>query len=210
MGLRVIFLDFDGTICGSRFWGHWADDAKYRKISERLQERLFKTNLDMAMQWMRGEHTAEYIMQRISGDIGVPAPELLAGLRESCQRMELYNEHILPAVRDLRQNGTKVVVASDNMDTFARWTIPALKLNQHFDDVLSSHSLKALKRDKDDSGGSKFFGAYFTKNKIDPATTVLIDDGAHNAVVEDFGMRFIHVTPALPAESILASCYSQS
>ncbi len=205
MTLRVIFLDFDGTICGSRFWGHWADDSKYRKINELMQERFFKTSSDVLTQWMRGEHTAEDIAQRISDDVNVPAEELLTGLKESCERMELFNDQILPAVKSLRQNGARVVIATDNMDTFVRWTISALSLSQHFDDILSSHSLKALKRDKDDAGGSKFFGTYFAKNKIDPATTVLIDDGAHNSVVEDFGMRFIHVTPTSPAESILAS-----
>lgn len=201
----VIFLDFDGTISGSRFWGHWANDNKYGKTNELIQERFFKTSSDILTQWMRGEYTAEDIAQRISSVIDVPAEDLLAGLRESCERMELFSDRILPSVRSLRQTGTKVIVATDNMDTFTRWTAPALKFDEHFDAILDSHSLRALKRDKDGAGQSKFFGKFLAENKISPASTVLIDDGTHNAVVKDFGMGFIHVSSESPAHSILES-----
>lgn len=91
------------------------------------------------------------------------------------------------------------------MDTFVRWTVPALNLAQHFDAILDSYSLRALKRDKDELGQSKFFGKLLSKNRIDPTSTVLIDDGAHNAVVKDFGIQFIHASSNSPAHSILVS-----
>lgn len=201
----VIFLDFDGTICGSLFWGHWADDGKYSKTNRLIQERFFKTSPDILAQWMRGEYTSEDIVQRISKDIDISPDELLTGLRESCEQMRLFNMQILPAVKSLRQDGVKVVIATDNMDTFLRWTAPALNLARYFDAILDSYSLRALKRDKDELGQSKFFGKFFEENGIDPASTVLIDDGMHNAIVKDFGMRFIHVSPNSPAHAVLAS-----
>lgn len=98
----VVFLDFDGTICGSRFWGHWVDDNKYSKINKLIQERFFKTSSDVLTQWMRGEYTSEDIAQRIGKDMDVSADELLTGLRESCQQMELFNAQILPPESLLR------------------------------------------------------------------------------------------------------------
>ena len=201
----VIFLDFDGTICGSRFWGHWADEGKYSNTNRLIQERLFKASPDMLTGWMRGGYTSEDIIQRISNDVGLSPDELLVGLRESCEQMRLLDKRILPAVKSLRQSGVKVVIATDNMDTFLRWTAPALNLAKHFDAILDSYSLQALKRDKDELGRSKFFGKFFDENRIDPMSTVLIDDGIHNATVKDFGMGFIQISPDSPAHSILAS-----
>jgi FMN phosphatase YigB (HAD superfamily) len=154
---------------------------------------------------MRGEYTAEDITHRIGKDIDVSADELLTGLRKSCEQMKLFNKQIIPAIKSLRRSGVKVVLATDNMDTFMRWTVPALKLKRHFDAILDSYSLQALKRDKDESGQSKFFGKFFDENMIDPMSTVLIDDGMHNVIVKDFGMGFIHLSPDSPVHSVLMS-----
>lgn len=202
---KVIFLDFDGTICVSRFWGHWAKDDARSGVNRLIQELFFQTKADTLKQWMRGEHTAEDIVRIISTDIDFSADELLIGLKESCEQMKLLNPKILPLVKLLRLNGIKVVIATDNMDTFQRWTVPALNLDKHFDDILDSYSLNALKNDKDSKGRSKFFGEYFERKQLDPNETVLIDDGVHNSAIRDFGMQFIQVTAASPVESILAS-----
>lgn len=202
---KVIFLDWDGTVSGSRFWGQWANDTEHAHIYHLIQERFFKAEPQTVSDWMRGNWTAEEITKKIGKDISVPQGKLLNGLRESCRQMQFFNNSILPVVKRLRDNGAMVVVATDNMDTFTRWTAPALRLNHHFDAILCSHMLKALKKDKNAKGSSKFFEAFLTKNKIDPTSTILVDDGAHNAVVKDFGMRFIQVTQQSPAESILGS-----
>lgn len=202
---QVVFLDWDGTVCGSRFWGHWEDDRAHAPMNQLIQEQFFRATPGILTEWMRGEWSAEDIAKIISQSTAIPASTLLQGLRESCELMQLFNDNILPAVKNLRDNGVMVVVATDNMDTFTRWTVPALKLDKHFDDILSSHTLRALKRDKDAAGRSSFFGRFFAENQIDSTATVLIDDGAHNAVVKDFGMRFMQVTPELPAGPILMS-----
>jgi len=205
MKLEVIFVDWDGTICNSKFWGHWAYDNEYAGASELIQERFFKAAPEVTAQWMRGGRSTEDIVQTISESTAMPTNKLLRGLRESCERMQFISDGILPAVKNLRDSGVLVVVATDNMDTFTRWTMPALDLRYHFDDILDSYSLRALKRDKDGSGRSKFFADFLAKRQINPANTILIDDGAHNAVVEDFGMGFIQITPQLSAESVLIS-----
>jgi len=202
---KVIFLDFDGTISRSRFWGHWAKSSKYKETNDLIQEMFFKATPDTLTEWMRGEWSAENITDTISKAIDVPSDILLSGLRESCEQMELLNHRILPIVKRLRNGGQKVVLATDNMDTFKRWTIPALHLNEHFDSILDSHTLRALKRDNDRFGKSKFFGKFLSDNGISPTETVLVDDSASNMAVNEFGMKFIQATSDSSIESILAS-----
>lgn len=67
------------------------------------------------------------------------------------------------------------MIATDNMDTFERFTIPAMKLNELFDDFLISHSLKVLKEDIQENSIS-FFDEYLNKNKLTYQETVLLDD----------------------------------
>jgi beta-phosphoglucomutase-like phosphatase (HAD superfamily) len=201
----VVFLDWDGTVCGSRFWGHWSDDGVHTEANALIQNHFFQTSPKILTEWMRGDWDAEKIVTEIARRTDVPAKELLAGLKESCERMQLFDNGILTVIARLREKNIKVVVATDNMDTFTRWTVPALELKSHFDSILDSYSLRALKSDKNALGKSRFFAGYFVKNSIDPSTTILVDDGAHNGVVQDFGIRYIQVTPHSSALSILSS-----
>jgi FMN phosphatase YigB (HAD superfamily) len=204
----VVFLDWDGTVCGSKFWGHWAEGSHRAEASALIQSRFFQASPDIVAEWMRGARDAENVVAEIARRTGLAAADLHTGLRESCERMQLLDDGILTTVAGLRKSNIKVVIATDNMDTFRRWTAPALALESHFDGILDSYSLRALKRDKDNSGNSKFFAPYLAQNNIDPAATVLVDDGAHNAVVADFGIRYIQVTPQLPALRVLSSIRS--
>lgn len=68
-----------------------------------------------------------------------------------------------------------MVVATDNMDTFTRWTVPALGLYDMFDDILCSHEIGCLKKDMI-GDRSRFFGPYLAKHDIGIGESVLIDD----------------------------------
>jgi FMN phosphatase YigB (HAD superfamily) len=205
----VIFLDWDGTMCGSRFWGHWATDGLHGQANQLIQSRFFAATPGVLEEWMRAEWSTEQVVAEIASRTGLATHDLLTGLRESCERMELFDPKILQVVTDLRKSGIKVVIATDNMDTFTRWTVPALQLASHFDGVINSYNLRALKRDKDAAGKSKFFSDYLTRHNVDPATTILIDDGAHNAVVQDFGIQYQQVTPQVSALNILYNLLRQ-
>jgi beta-phosphoglucomutase-like phosphatase (HAD superfamily) len=79
-------------------------------------------------------------------------------------------------VAQLRRRGVRVVIATDNMDSFSRFTVPALGLSEMFDDILNSFELKALKADCDAGGRSLFFQPYLRAQELAPAQCVLIDD----------------------------------
>jgi len=146
---------------------------------------------------MLGGVSAEEVMEIVSEVFTLDAAVLLRTLRRSCEQMRLVDPGILDTVRQLRKQGVHVAVATDNMDTFLRWTVPALGLQQHFDGIICSSERQAFKRDMAE-GRSPFFGEYFEEHDISPHRSVLLDDGLHNAAVRQLGMEFVHITQDNP------------
>ena len=67
------------------------------------------------------------------------------------------------------------VIATDNVDVFVEYTVPALKLRRHFDDILCSSELKSLKTDTAD-GKLLFFDDFLRKHNIKYEEAILLDD----------------------------------
>ncbi|MGH7196978.1 MAG: HAD family hydrolase [Candidatus Saccharimonadales bacterium] len=204
MQYDVIFLDWEGTLSKSRFWGHWAADARRQKDYNLIQKRFFENSHDIKQDWMLGKLSAEEAVEFIADLTNMSSANLLTGLQKSCEQMQFIDERILEQVGKLRQNGTKVVISTDNMDTFTRWTVPALKLDTHVDEVLNSHTLKAFKKETHADGTSKFFADFFAQYGVEPSRSLLVDDSINNKVVENFGMDYQQVTSGRSASSILS------
>lgn len=203
MPYKVIFIDWDGTLSPSRFWGHWALDKKRVQDYASIQKILFQDSPEIARKWLLGDITSEEVVELMSKKTQLTRDDLFSNLQKSCQNMKFFDPSILEVVEKLRQKGIKVVIATDNMDTLNRWTIPALQLTTHFDAILNSHDIKALKREKAEDGSSLFFTPYLNTQKIIPSQTLLIDDSPNNVVVKDFGMNYTQVTSETSALSIL-------
>jgi len=195
----VILLDWHRTLSHSLFWEHWtmSGDGATRAAAARLASAVFAMRDDeLAGRWMRGEVAAEDVMALAAPVAGIDPGMALDGLMESCERMALASPEILPRVRQLRASGVRVGIATDNMDTFQRWTVPALGLDRRFDPILSSADLGALKADPlDGERRSAFFGPLLAG--LDAGTNVfLVDDSSDTApVAEALGMTFCQVTP---------------
>ena len=201
---KTIFIDWDGTLTRARFWGHWAT-GENAKTYEIIQERFFATEQDFLARWMRGGETAESCATLLSGITGLNPANLLINLEISCKQMQFISESLTSLIHDLRRTGVKVVIATDNMDTFGRWTVPALGLRDMADSILDSYSLHVLKKEALPSGKSAFFSAYLESQGIQPGETLLLDDNAKNKRVEDFGINFIQVTNGNSLATILDS-----
>jgi len=124
---------------------------------------------------MRGAVASEDVCALTAGNLGLAAADLLADLKDSCRCFEFDDPASVDAIRALRAQGIKVVLATDNMDAFSRWTVPALHLGGIFDAILDSASLGVLKDDRV-GGHSPFFGPWLTDHRIAPSEAVLIDD----------------------------------
>jgi len=189
---KTLFLDWDGTLSVSRFWEHWQFDRpqEYGLI----QERLFRARPDIIVSWMRGQMTSEECVNLISHDIGLSRDFLLTELEQSCRMMRFVDPGVARLIAEIRKCGLKVVIATDNMDTFPRWTVPALNLNELFDDILDSHTLGGLKKDTTADGESVFFAGYIQQNNIEPKGCLLIDDSVGTAAaVQSFGIDVIRL-----------------
>lgn len=142
--------------------------------SARVASYVF-SRAELVRQWMRGAVAAEEVCTLAAGNLGLAAADLLADLEHSCRCFEFDDPASVDALRAIREQGIKVVLATDNMDAFPRWTVPALHLGGIFDAILDSASLGVLKDDRV-GGHSPFFGPWLTDQRIAPSEAVLIDD----------------------------------
>jgi len=136
--MRTLFIDFDGTICIDRFWRSSA-------VYEKIQQALFIDNAEKAADWMRGVYTAEEISQLVSDQTGIPYESLWSIFQKDCETMYVPAD-ILQQIQILR-NSFHVVLITGNMDSFTRFTLPALKLDRYFDAIVNSYDERQLKTD---------------------------------------------------------------
>lgn len=184
-----MFIDWDGTLSNSRFWEGWNGTERYLAI----QQTLFVEGENYLRLWMTGYVPFATVLQYVEQRTGIPYDELKDELRRSAEAMRYIDESDIILISELRSQGTKVVIATDNMDTFRHWTIPAMKLYDAFDSILVSDTQGALKCGIDENGESAFFGNYLAENTIASGESVLIDNSIDAKSVEEFGIDFLHV-----------------
>ena len=171
---QAVFIDWHLTLSKSVFWEHMttANPERY----ESLRKSLFVSLRQHHAGWMRGAWTSEQIMALVAQNTKLSYDFVFAEFVRSCQIMQFIAPEVPGLVAELRRRGVSVVIATDNMDSFSRFTVPAMGLSEMFDDVLNSFNLKALKEDIDTSGRSLFFHDYLRLQDLAPEQCVLIDD----------------------------------
>lgn len=143
---------------------------------------------------MRGKYTTEEIVQYVADHTKQDYGLLLREFIQSCEQMEYSSPHIPQLIKKLQTKGIRVVIATDNMDSFTRWTAPAMKLDKLFDGILNSYDLKVLKNDTDKKGESLFFKKFIKENRLNPQDCVLIDDGLETELIlKKSGIDFLLV-----------------
>jgi phosphoserine phosphatase len=126
---------------------------------------------------MRGEANEDQILDLVSRTFGYPKETLREDLAESCRAMTLLSDEILPLIAKIRKKGILCVIATDNMDVFRKYVVPALKLDEYFNETLVSYNQKALKFDtSEDEASIPFFHDYLKKNGLAYTDALLLDD----------------------------------
>jgi FMN phosphatase YigB (HAD superfamily) len=201
MNYEAIFIDWDGTLSDSRFWERWKDDPGYSDKYDKIQSALFQSAIGKLMltDWMTGDRDYRDILTYLTKFAGMNYEELESELHYGAENMKLIDEGVLSKIQHLRDTGKQVVIATDNMDVFSKWTVPALKLNDYFDDILNSSSIRVLKSEISPKySRSMFFHRYLTDMNIAPKDTVLIDNSLDAKQLEASGINFLHVTDDQP------------
>ena len=195
--LRAIFLDWDGTLSKGRFWQQY--QAERPTLYADIQTALFQDKARIH-DWMRGKYLSEDIVTMLAPQLEISTTELLNDLATSCRALTLLHPHLPSQISTLRQQGLLVAIATDNMDTFHRWTVPSLQLDSLVDGVLSSAQLGLLKNDVSANGSLPFFTGFLAANQLVPAECLIIDDSAKLeplAIANNF--QYYRVTADTPA-----------
>jgi len=189
---RIIFLDWNGTLSNSKFWGHLEKENNEKfKI---IENTLFGDLRTLIKPWMRGNLETEKVMKEMSDKSGLSYSYVFDEFIHSCMNMEYVSLDIPNIVKKIQKKGMKVVIATDNMDSFNRWTLRYMKDADIFDDVINSFYKNGMKKDVDENGKSLFFSDYISKYKLKPGESVLIDDSSDDIdTIRGFGIDYIHI-----------------
>lgn len=183
--IKVLFVDWNKTLSQSLFWSQLTEqDHPYHYYFQTINYWLFGKNYQLIEKWMRGLLTAEQVCQKLAEENNLDWAIVFQTLRESCERMSLCSPEIINLIKRIRQKGIKVVVATDNMDTFRRFTMESLALENIFDDFLISCEIKKLKYDTDPQR-IPFFEQFLRSNKLSYDEVVLLDDSIDKSGVYD-------------------------
>lgn len=147
-----LFIDFDGTLCFDRFW----QNLPHAEASA-VQEFLFTKKNPIVHEWMCGRLSSEEVASLAATATGIPADTLFEKLREGRAAM-IVSSLALELILSLRPQ-YEVVLSTDNMDSFSRFTIPALGLTKYFDRILNSADLGRMKADENGRMFSDIAGA---------------------------------------------------
>jgi FMN phosphatase YigB (HAD superfamily) len=140
MNKPILFVDFDGTICFDRYWRSLQPEK-----FEMIQKLIFGEDKTLLNNWMRGVYTAEEINKIVSENIGVPYEELWDLFVKDCETMQVSKD-VLEKLNGLRSKYI-VILVTGNMDSFSRFTVPALELDKYFDHINNSFFDGKLKTD---------------------------------------------------------------
>lgn len=138
--IKTLLIDFDGTICFDRFWRS-ADG----NIQSQIKSYLFDTDDKLVNDWLRGYYTSEQVNKRIADTFDYRYEDLWDIFVKDCQTM-----FIRPKTLELIQRARskyKIILLTDNMDCFDRFTIPSLQLDKCFDQIINSYNYGVTKAD---------------------------------------------------------------
>jgi FMN phosphatase YigB (HAD superfamily) len=148
---------------------------------------------------MRGSLNSEQICNKLAVENNLDKKIILNTLKESSEKMELCSNNILDIIKDIRKKNIKVVIATDNMDTFRKFTIRGLRLDRFFDDFLISSELKVLKYDITNDK-IPFFDPFLKKNSLSYDDVILLDDSEEKSGIYNklgFKISLVTDTPSL-------------
>lgn len=161
----ILFIDWNGTLNNEHFFRS-LDDETYQKI----QIFLFGANKEVVTDWMKGKYTSEEVVSLVAHHLGIPFDDLWDVFVDDCATMTVDDE-VITLIQQLRTSFV-TILTTGNMDCFIRFTVPALKLNELFDEISSSHQEGVFK----DENEGELFMRYASKYQTSISHAHLFDD----------------------------------
>ncbi len=168
---HIVFLDWEGTLCWSRFWESLRTGrAREFEWGQKIEEFLFSKDKTLINNWMRGRVNSEQINDFLSEKLQIKKEKLWEVFVNDCRKMQLdYQLRI--KIKQLRTRAY-VILMTGNMDCFTRYTVPALRLENLFDQIVNSSNVGYLKTER---GGESFL-EYLRTFNVPIVNTFLVDD----------------------------------
>ncbi len=189
---RVIFSDWHGVLSRDPFWTSIRNSATH-PLHAQLEAGMagvFARERNTANEWMKGLLSSDQVITEMGIQLdGRFRDDFLARrLDLDCAKMKV-NVELFELLRHLRAEAM-VVIATDNMDCFARAFEHARNRRAHrkkaretladwaviCDDIICSSQAGALKSEDPQT----FFGPWLTAHGVGFTDAVLIDDRADN------------------------------
>jgi hypothetical protein len=189
---RVIFCDWHGVLSRDPFWTSIRNSATH-PLHDQLEAGMagvFDPARNIASEWMKGLVSSDQVITQMGIQLrGRFADDFLARrLDLDCARMKV-NVAVFEVLRVIRAEAI-VVIATDNMDCFARAFTRARRRGRRpagdretladwaviCDDIICSSQAGTLKSEDPQA----FFGPWLAAHGVSFTDTVLIDDRADN------------------------------
>jgi hypothetical protein len=189
---RVIFSDWHGVLSRDPFWVSIRSSATHplRRQLEAGMAGVFASERDIANEWMKGLLSSDQVIAEMGIQLDRRFKEdfLARRLDIDCARMKV-NAELFEVLRAMLAEAM-VVIATDNMDCFARvfeqsrgarrrrgreretladWAVIC-------DDIICSSQTRALKSEDPQA----FFGPWLAMHGMRFSDAILIDDRADN------------------------------
>lgn len=168
---HILFIDWDGTLCWSRFWEslRFSDSSEY-ELGRKIEHIIFSKDRALLNNWMRGQIRSEQVNMYLSEQLQVDPEKLWNIFVQDCKMMR-FDDQFRVKIEQVK-TWSYVILATGNMDCFMRFTVPALGLEDVFDKIICSSDLGYLKTEND---GETFLMCSRAFN-IPLGNTYLIDD----------------------------------
>ncbi|MCK9369041.1 HAD hydrolase-like protein [Candidatus Dojkabacteria bacterium] len=205
---KVIFFDWNGTLSDSFFWEHMrsSKEEDINTLYNKWDKAMFSETKEMINNWMRGNQTTEEVMKYVSDQTNTEYKVILKEFIKGCKSMSLSSNDLPKILKNLKIKKVKLVIATNNMDCFSRWTVPHMKLNLLFDEIINSYYQKGLKHDRDENGESIFFKNFFKKNNVNTKDCIFIDDSNDKEeFISRLGITYIKINNSSEIPKILNS-----
>ena len=190
---KVLFLDWNGTLCYDKFWGHLEQGNDLEKQNfVKIEKALFNEMKYLLQPWMKGQIESLEVCKRISDKTDLSKEYLFRELKKSCENMDLCHPEIEIILSKLNNSIPYIVIATDNMDTFSKWTFPFLQKKYNiFKYYINSFEIGFMKNEIE-KDQAIFFKYFLEKMKIDIKNCVLLDDSS-SIVLPLAGLQYIKI-----------------
>ena len=167
---KILLIDWYNTLCNSEYF-HFES----KETNDLIVKRLFQDHRSLVVDWLKGIVTEDDIIKQIS-DQNITPPLIKKAINQGCDLVDFYDPCVIDKINILKNNGYKVVLATNIMDTFTLKVVPRLGLKSIFDEILTSNEIGVLKTDVDSNGELLFFEPFLKKQKLSFNNLIIVDD----------------------------------